>query len=183
MRKIKISELPLCSSLEGLFTIGTDDQNRSVKVSATALQGPKGDTGAQGPKGDTGAQGPQGIQGPKGDTGAQGDKGDKGDTGAQGDKGDKGDTGAAFTYSDFTAEQLAALKGDKGDAFTYSDFTAAQLEALKGEKGATGAGVPTGGATGQYLRKASASDYDYVWEPLPHVDSIPLEAIDQLFTN
>ena len=33
-------------------------------------------------------------------------KGPKGDTGAKGD---------AFTYSDFTAEQLAALKGEKGD--------------------------------------------------------------------
>src|SRR5574344_871463 len=106
MRKIKISELPLYSSLVGLFTIGTDNQNRSVKVPSAALKGPKGDTGAQGPKGDTGAQGPQGIQGPKGDTGAQGDK---------------GDVGEAFTYSDFTAEQLVALKGDKGDAFTYSD--------------------------------------------------------------
>ena len=30
-------------------------------------------------------------------------------------RGEKGDTGAAFTYSDFTAEQLAALKGEKGD--------------------------------------------------------------------
>lgn len=43
--------------------------------------------------------------------------------GEKGDKGDKGDTGAAFTYSDFTAEQLAALKGEKGD---------------KGDAGATG---------------------------------------------
>ena len=33
----------------------------------------------------------------------------KGDTGPQGEKGD------AFVYSDFTAEQLAALKGPKGD--------------------------------------------------------------------
>ena len=33
MKKIKISELPLCSTLKGLFTIGTDSQNRSVKVS------------------------------------------------------------------------------------------------------------------------------------------------------
>lgn len=33
MRKIKISELPLYSSLKGLFTIGTDNQNMSVKVS------------------------------------------------------------------------------------------------------------------------------------------------------
>ena len=37
------------------------------------------------------------------------------DVGLKGDKGDKGDTGAAFTYSDFTAEQLAALKGAPGD--------------------------------------------------------------------
>ena len=47
--------------------------------------------------------GAQGIQGPKGD------KGDKGD---QGEKGDKGD---AFTYADFTPDQLASLKGPKGD--------------------------------------------------------------------
>ena len=32
MRKIKISELPLCKSLKGLFTIGTDKNNQSVKV-------------------------------------------------------------------------------------------------------------------------------------------------------
>ena len=32
-------------------------------------------------------------------------------------------------------------KGDKGDAFTYSDFTAEQLAALKGEKGDTGSGL------------------------------------------
>lgn len=33
MKKIKISELPLYQSLRGLFTIGTDENNRSVKVS------------------------------------------------------------------------------------------------------------------------------------------------------
>lgn len=57
----------------------------------------------------------------------------------------KGEKGDAFTYSDFTAEELAALKGAKGDrgekgeAFTYEDFTPAQLAGLKGEKGDTGA--------------------------------------------
>ena len=50
----------------------------------------------------------------------------------------KGDKGDAFTYEDFTEEQLAALKGAKGDAFTYSDFTEEQLAKLKGEKGDTG---------------------------------------------
>lgn len=38
MKKIKISELPLFSSLKGLFTIGTDDQNRSVKVSLEFIE-------------------------------------------------------------------------------------------------------------------------------------------------
>lgn len=37
MKKKKISELPLVSSLIGLFTIGTDAQNRSVKVSLQFL--------------------------------------------------------------------------------------------------------------------------------------------------
>ena len=61
----------------------------------------------------------------KGERGPQGPKGDKGDTGPQGAKGDKGD---AFTYADFTQEQLAALKGpkgDKGDAGAKGDTGAA----------------------------------------------------------
>ena len=47
----------------------------------------------------------------------------------------KGAKGDAFTYNDFTPEQLAALKGAKGDAFTYNDLTPEQLAALKGAKG------------------------------------------------
>lgn len=38
MKKIKISELPLYQSLKGLFTIGTDDQNRSVKVNLEFIE-------------------------------------------------------------------------------------------------------------------------------------------------
>lgn len=72
---------------------------------------------------------------PKGATGAQGPKGETGETGAQGPQGEKGDTGAT------------GPQGPKGDAFTYDDFTAEQLEALKGPKGDTGATGETG-ATG-----------------------------------
>lgn len=50
-------------------------------------------------------------------------------------KGAKGDKGDAFTYEDFTEEQLEGLKGPKGDAFVYSDFTPEQLEALRGPRG------------------------------------------------
>ena len=37
---------------------------------------------------------------------------------------------------------IAAIKGEKGDAFTYEDFTPEQLEALKGEKGDVGDVTP-----------------------------------------
>lgn len=68
--------------------------------------------GPQGLKGDRGETGPIGPQGPKGEKGDKGDKGEKGDTGPQGETGAKGD---AFTFGDFTPEQLESLRGPKGD--------------------------------------------------------------------
>lgn len=65
--------------------------------------------------------------------------------GIPGQKGDPGSKGKAFTFEDFTADQLEALKGakgdpgEKGDPFRYEDFTPEQLAALKGEKGDPGA--------------------------------------------
>lgn len=38
MKKIKVSELPLYNSLRGLFTLGTDKDNRSVKVSLEFIE-------------------------------------------------------------------------------------------------------------------------------------------------
>ena len=114
-------------------------------VSIGALQGPKGDTGSKGDKGDKGDTGETGATGATGATGPANilsigsvisgaapsvtitgespaqvlnfvlQKGDKGEKGDQGEKGDKGDKGDAFTYADFTSDQLAALKGEKGD--------------------------------------------------------------------
>ena len=113
------------------------------------------------------------IAGPEGKPGKDGEQGPEGPRGPKGDKGDP------FLYSDFTAEQLAALtgpqgpagatgpKGDKGDAFTYSDFTSAQLadlrgpqgpmgltgpRGLQGEKGDTGAQGPVGPAGAQGIQ-------------------------------
>ena len=62
-------------------------------------------------------------------------------------KGERGPKGDAFTYEDFTQEQLNALKGQQGEPgrdgidgkdFTYDDFTPEQLEALKGQQGEPG---------------------------------------------
>ena len=83
-------------------------------------------------------------------------KGETGERGPQGEIGPQGEKGEAFTYADFTAEQLAALKGEtgergpqgepgpkgdtgpQGEAFTYADFTTEQLEALRGPQGEKG---------------------------------------------
>lgn len=68
-------------------------------------------------------------------------------------RGKQGEPGQAFTYEDFTEEQLANLKGPKGDTgpkgedgvkgpkgdpFLYTDFTPEQLEALRGPQGIQG---------------------------------------------
>ena len=82
----------------------------------------------------------------------KGDKGDQGIKGDKGERGEKGDKGNAFTFADFTPEELASLKGEKGeqgmkgdtgaqgeqgiqgvkgDPFTYDDFTEAEIKELQ----------------------------------------------------
>ena len=70
-----------------------------------------------------------------------------------GDTGEKGDTGDAFTYEDFTPEQLAGLKGDtgdtgpagpKGDTGDKGETGAKGDKGDKGETGATGEKGDTG---------------------------------------
>lgn len=65
------------------------------------------------------------LRGQKGDRGEQGEKGDKGDQGLQGIQGE------AFTFSDFTQEQLELLKGEKGDSFVFEDLTEEQIALLQ----------------------------------------------------
>lgn len=114
---------------------------------AGSWQGPKGDkgdTGETGPQGPRGYQGIQGEQGPKGDQGAQGPKGDTGPLGPKGNKGDKGDKGDAFTYEDFTPEQLAALTGPKGDTGPQGPKGDTGPQGPKGDQGETGPQGPKG---------------------------------------
>ena len=108
------------------------------------IKGEKGDTGSQGVKGDTGDTGSSGfspivnVDHSTGQIVITTEDGSatisfdelKGDTGPQGVKGDTGNTGDAFTFDDFTPEQLASLKGEKGDTGATGS---------KGEKGDTGA--------------------------------------------
>ena len=86
-------------------------------------------------------KGEKGDPGSKGDTGDTGPQGSKGDTGAAGPQGPKGD---AFTYADFTAEQLAALKGPKGDTGDTGPQGATGPQGPKGDPGYTGPQGPKG---------------------------------------
>ena len=150
--------------------VGTSDSNvvyqwdvdQASWVNVGALKGPKGDTGEIGP------QGPQGPQGEKGNTGSQGEKGDKGD---------------AFTYSDFTAEQLASLKGEKGDAGPQGpkgdtgetgpqgaqgpagqDGTSYTVNGLYSTLSALQAAHPTGSAGDAWFVGTSDSNVVYQWD-------------------
>lgn len=145
-------------------------ENTEVKAQGEqgiqGIQGPKGDTGERGPQGE---QGIQGVQGLKGQTGPQGPKGQKGDTGQrgpQGQVGPRGEPGAAFTYNDFTSEQLELLRGPQGQKGQTGP---------KGDTGQTGPAGPQGpqgpkgdkgdkGESGVYVGDDEPLDEDYnVW--------------------
>ena len=76
----------------------------------------------------------------------------------QGTAGVQGPKGDAFTYADFTEEQLAALKGPKGDK---GDTGATGPKGPQGDKGEPGAIGPTGpdgiNGTNATITKATAS--------------------------
>ena len=97
-----------------------------------SLIGSDGAMGPQGPKGDIG---PMGLKGDKGD---KGDPGIDGQPGLQGPRGEPGPKGADFKYSDFTAEQLAALKGPQG---LQGPIGPTGPQGPQGVKGDTGAGL------------------------------------------
>lgn len=122
----------------------SDGTSTTFTIDTKGIKGEKGDTGAVGPTGATGPTGPiglQGEQGPKGDPGEQGPQGIQGTQGIQGPKGD------AFTYDDFTPEQLAALTGPtgpKGDRGEIGPEGPQGPIGPTGTKGDTGSIGPTG---------------------------------------
>ena len=97
--------------------------------------------------------------------------GPAGPAGPAGEQGEKGERGDAFTYADFTAEQLAALQGPPGEKGDKGD---------KGEKGASGdsysvlglydtlaaleAAHPTGSAGQAWFVGTADSNAVYQWD-------------------
>ena len=100
--------------------------------------------------------------------------------GEKGDKGEKGNTivgiektstsGLVDTYTirfnDGTASTFNVTNGEKGDKGEKGDTGAQGIQGEKGDKGDTGAGTPTGGKAGQYLKKKTDTDYDFEWSDI-----------------
>ena len=141
--------------------------------------GPQGPAGPQGPMGPQGPAGAKGEKGDKGDTGPQGEKGEKGDTGPQGPQGEPGETGPrgekgdAFTYEDFTAEQLLALTGPQGEKGEKGDKGDTGPQGEKGEKGDTGPQGQQGepGADGVQINDGAVTTTD-AWSSQRIVDTL-----------
>ena len=117
------------------------DELRKAAASGE-FDGKDGRDGVDGKDGVDGAPGKDGVDGKDGAPGA------KGDTGAQGPKGD------AFTYADFSAEQLEALRGPQGlqgEAGPVGPQGATGETGPQGPKGDVGATGATGpkGETGE----------------------------------
>lgn len=149
--------------------------------------------GAQGEKGDKGDKGDQGIPGQRGEQGERGEQGVKGDPGFSPTATvSKSGTVTTLTVTDedgtTTAEILDGAPGAKGDTgaqgaqgipgvsptVTVTDITGGHRITITDAEhpggisfdvpnGSPGEGVPTGGTTGQVLKKSSGTDYDTEW--------------------
>ena len=122
------------------------------------LKGADGAPGVQGPQGLTGATGPAGAQGPRGFTGA---------TGATGPAGADGYS-PAVTITDITGGHRVTITDEThplGQNFDIMNGIDGQdgSPGQEGPQGPAGIGIPTGGTTGQYLRKAGPGDYLTEW--------------------
>ena len=109
--------------IEDIYTKEEVDNKISEEISKIDLV--KGEKGDKGDKGDPFTYDdftPEQLLALKGEKGDKGERGEKGEQGLQGLKGDKGDKGER------------GLQGEKGDAFTYEDFTPEQLVLLKGDR-------------------------------------------------
>ncbi len=112
------------------------------------IQGPPGPQGEPGeaftysdftPEQLEALRGPQGVQGPPGADGEDGQDGAPGADGADGVSCTHSWSGSVLTVTSASGTSSADLRGPKGDAFTFADFTSEQLETLRGEDGADGA--------------------------------------------
>lgn len=67
-----------------------------------------------------------------------------------------------------------------GEYFTKPVCKVFMLKGEKGLNGEKGEGIPTGGTTGQFLKKKSNTDYEYEWADIAPTSSISNNEIDTI---
>ena len=72
------------------------------------------------------------------------------------------------------------LKGEKGLKGDRGPKGENGLNGKDGLNGAKGEGIPTGGTTGQFLKKKSNTDYEYEWADIAPTSSISNNEIDTI---
>lgn len=134
----------------------------------------------RGPKGDRGETGPIGPQGPKGEKGDKGDTGEKGDTGPQGETGAKGD---AFTFDDFTPEQLESLRGPKGDTGAIGPQGTEGAVGPQGPQGAKGEPGKDAVIDATLTQEGEAADAAATGKRLAEIEKAVAEKADKARQN
>lgn len=134
----------------------------------------------RGPKGDRGETGPIGPQGPKGEKGDKGDRGEKGDTGPQGETGAKGD---AFTFDDFTTEQLESLRGPKGDTGATGPQGTEGAVGPQGPQGAKGEAGKDAVIDATLTQEGEAADAAATGKRLAKIEKAVAEKADKARQN
>lgn len=164
MADISILQLPPTSFVQANDVTVVVQGGVTKKVAASVFQsgitGPTGPAGPQGPAGVVGPIGPQGPQGAVGPVGPTGPQGVPGQTGAPGVAGPIGPQGAVGPQGPTGATGATGPAGAQGGSGPQGP------QGIQGPLGATGPagpGVITGGTTGQFLAKASNTDYDTTW--------------------
>lgn len=85
--------------------------------------------------------------------------------------------GEYFTKPVCKVFMLKGEKGLKGDKGPKGENGLNGKDGLNGEKGA---GIPTGGTTGQFLKKKSNTDYEYEWADIAPTSSISNNEIENI---
>lgn len=67
-----------------------------------------------------------------------------------------------------------------GEYFTKPVCKVFMLKGENGLNGEKGEGIPTGGTTGQFLKKKSNTDYEYEWADIAPTSSISNNEIDTI---
>ena len=90
-------------------------------------------------------------------------------------------TTSTFSVTNGKAISIISKTGTSGFVDTYTilfnDGTTSTFTVTNGEKGDKGDGIPSGGIAGQFLKKKSSTDYDYVWSTLETITNAEIDTI------